>query len=634
MSEWGLLFLMAAVATTVILVPGLAVGAALRLRGALLWGFAPAGGVAALAVSAVALGLAGVRWQLWSSGAVIALLVLLAAAVGRLLGRGKPLRPSSSPRPWVLGVAVSTGAVLGALRMAAIIGHPENVSQTNDATFHLNVLRFIGESGSASSMDVLDALGASGFYPAAWHAVASLLTGVGFDSVLVANALSVAMAGPLWTLSITVFVWCATEGRRLPSVAAAVLSPTLFAFPFYMLDFGVLYPYALALVLVPGTLSVLVAQMRSAVMPLGRSQDRTPWALTAVVSLVGLAAIGFAQPAALLVWVIGATSLAVWHVVHRRASDGRIRWLRSAGALVVIVLTALAIWLAVTSISSEQLWPPHTSAPRAAIQLLLNSSAGPGPMIAISVLASIGFVVAVRVEALRWLALFGAAIAIMTLVAVSVQSPAIRGLLAAWYADWHRFLALMPLVVVPFAALGAEAVARWVDQRWTRLTRVVAVALLGVVLAETGIWVAADLRTGTHRYDAAALDYLSDDERSLLESLPDLVSSDARILGNPSAGAAFGYALSGRDVIPRTWSKPKEQAFEILRQDLVDLADDPSVCQAVRQIGVDYVLDFGPSAEGPGKWDMPGLTGFASAEGFEMVAADGGASLWRITGCG
>lgn len=633
MNEWGLLFLLMAMAAAVILVPGLAIGAALRVRGPLLWGFAPAGGVAALAVGAVVLGFSGVRWQLWSAGAIVALLVLLAAAVGRVVGPRRSVRPASASRPRALIMAMSVGAVLGALRMTAIIGHPENISQTNDATFHLNVLRFIGETGSASSLDVLGALGASGFYPAAWHAVASLLTPLGFDSVLVANALSLAIAGPLWTLSITAFVWCATDGRLGPSAAAAVLSPTLFAFPFYMLDFGVLYPYALALVLVPGVLAVLIARMRSAERTSGDVDRWLAWALTAIVSLVGLAAIALAQPAALLVWLIGATSLAAWHVLHRRSVTDAIPWWRSAGALALILLTALGIWLAVTSISSEQLWPPHTPAPRAALELLLNSSAGPGPMITISLLALIGFAVAVRVPSLRWLALFGAAIAIMTLVAVSVQNPAIRGLLAAWYADWHRFLALMPLVVIPFAALGTEAVVRWAGTRWAHMTRVVAVAMLAVVLTETGIWVARDLRTGTHKYDVVALDYLSEDERNLLEALPDLLGPDDRILGNPSAGAAFGYALSGRDVVPRTWSKPKSQDFETLRLELVDLAEDPSVCAAVRRMGVDYVLDFGPSAEGPGKWDMPGLTGFASAEGFEKIAADGEASLWRIVGC-
>ncbi|PYD00211.1 hypothetical protein B4U78_011445 [Microbacterium esteraromaticum] len=630
MIDWLLLIVTAAMASAVVLVPGLALGYGLRLRGVMLWGFAPAAGVALLAVSATLLPFAGLSWSPLTALGSTAVLVGLAAVTSRLIlpSAGRERNPGAGP----LWTAVAFGALLGMARMSAIIGHPENVSQTNDATFHLNVLRFIGETGSASSFDVLGALEASGFYPAAWHAIASLLTSVGFDSVLVANAVSLAIAGPVWTLSITAFVWCATGGRRLPSVSAAVLAPALYAFPFYMLDFGVLYPYALAVAIVPGILAVLVMRMRSA----QRATDDAGWrgwVLATLITLVGLTAVGFAQPAALLVWLIGATSLAVWHILRRRAHPSRIPPWRTAAALTTVLLGALGIWFAVTAISSEQLWPPHRSAPRAALDLLLNSSAGPGPTISISVFAVIGFVVAVRAPSLRWLAIFGAAIAVMTLVAVSVQNPAIRGLLAAWYADWHRFLALMPLVVIPFAALGVDAVVRRVRERRARLARTAAVAALAIVLAEVGIWVAVDLRTGTHRYDAAAVDYLSTDERDLLEALPELVGSADRVVGNPSAGAAFGYALSGRDVIPRTWSKPNDPDFEMLRFELVDLAEDPAVCDAVRRMDVDYVLDFGESAQGPGKWDMPGMTGFAEAEGFEKVAEDGAASLWRITGC-
>lgn len=70
-----------------------------------------------------------------------------------------------------------------------------------------------------------------------------------------------------------------------------------------------------------------------------------------------------------------------------------------------------------------------------------------------------------------------------------------------------------------------------------------------------------------------------------------------------------------------------------MRDDLADLEDDPQVCPAVEALGVDYVLDFGESEEGPGKWEMPGLTGFSGAAGFTLVAERGDASLWLITGC-
>src|SRR5690606_19607486 len=128
--------------------------------------------------------------------------------------------------------------------------------------------------------------------------------------------------------------------------------------------------------------------------------------------------------------------------------------------------------------------------------------------------------------------------------------------------------------------------------------------------------------------------YLSTDERKLLEALSDHVRPGSRVVGNPSTGAAFGYALSGVDVVPRTWAMPDDADFQQLRLGLVDIATDPGVCTAVASLGIDYVLDFGKSAEGAGKWDMPGMTGFEEHPGFQFVAERGGASLWRIEECG
>lgn len=612
------------------LLPGIAVAYALRMRGLLLWGFAPAAGVAALAVSATVLGWIGLRWSVWTAAAAVAVLIVIAALVGLVLSS---FRPRSVPRSRVPGIVIAllAGALLGAVRMAVMIGAPQNISQTNDATFHLNALRFVQESGSASSLDLLGTIGASGFYPAAWHAVASLVMDVsGVDVVGAANATSVALAGPIWTLSIVSFVWCATNGGRLATIAAALMAPALFAFPFNMLDFGVLYPYALSLALVPGTLAVLIVALRKGDQPDDRgARSRRMWS-AAVGSLIGLIAMGFAQPSALLTWVIGAVVIGTSALVRGWNAHAARRGIRIVGILGVGV-GGIVAWMAITRLSSSALWAPQKPALQAGVDLLLNAGVGPGPVFAMSVLALMGTIVSLRHADLRWLVAFGAAISLLTLMAVSVQNESIRSLLAAWYADPHRFTAMMPLVVIPLAAIAVDGVAMWFrDRRWSVA---IAIVLLAAVVIETLVWTSAVARSGHTSYGESGSSYLSVDERGLLEELAQYVEPGGRVLGNPSAGAAYGYALSGVDVVPRTWSMPLSTSFQLLRDDLVRLADDPAVCAAVDDLGIDYVLEFGESAKGAGKWDMPGLTGFAGAEGFQKVAEDGEASLWRVTGC-
>ena len=630
MTTWATATIVALTAATVVLLPGSVLAFGLRLRGVLLWAFAPAAGVGALGLGATALGLLGIPWS-----PATAAIVVIACAVGAWAVT-LPVRTTSVRQPWAAGRwvlgAIVIGAIIGAVRMAEIIGSPANVSQTNDATFHLNALRHIADTGSASSLDLLGTTGGSGFYPAAWHAIASLtmqLTGA--DPVLAANAVSLAIAGPIWVLSIGGLVWATTRDGKVTAFTA-LLAPALFSFPFHMLDFGVLYPYALSLAILPGVLAVLVTSTDQSTgdgYPRGRMVRAALH--TGIVTLVGLVAIGFAQPSVLLVWVVAAVA---WGLVRTLSTwtgaTANARWIRGFVA-VVLILTASGIWLAMVSISSENLWPAIRNLPDAAMRMLINGSVGSGPALVLSALAIGGFVIAVRSERLRWFALFGVAIAVLVLVAQSVQNDTVRMLLSPWYADPRRFTAMMPMVVIPFAAVGLTAISRWQGWRDGRLGTAVALVLVALVYVETVVW--TTVNPVQHRYGETERSYLSVDERDLLEDLDTYIAPGERVIGNPSAGAAFGYGLSGVDVIPRTWSMPGDAAFQTLREDLARLENDPRVCPAVDTLGVDYVLDFGESEDGPGKWEMPGLTGFAGEPGFTLVAERGDATLWRITGC-
>lgn len=112
-----------AVAGVVLLVPGLLIGAALRLRGLALWAFAPVASTAAVAALAVLYGLARVPWSALSAGVGVLALAGLAALVGLAHGRApRKDRDGSVPRP--LALALTAGMAVGAARLMMYVGDP------------------------------------------------------------------------------------------------------------------------------------------------------------------------------------------------------------------------------------------------------------------------------------------------------------------------------------------------------------------------------------------------------------------------------------------------------------------------------------------------------------------------------
>jgi hypothetical protein len=264
-----------------------------------------------------------------------------------------------------------------------------------------------------------------------------------------------------------------------------------------------------------------------------------------------------------------------------------------------------------------------------------------------SVLLLAGIVAAVRDRRLRWLIVAWAGVSLLYVVSVGTDLPVVKRVLTGpWYGDSFRLAAMVPLVVVPLAAIGLTMLIRLLSAASTRIALrrdvlafvamavIAVVGIVNVILTPVVLLRVADETDEQSRYALNDRSYLSADEHALLTELPDLVPDDALIIANPSTGAAFGYFLGRRDVIPRTWSPPISQAWDVLSDRMHDAGEDVVVCEALAAYGApDYVLDFGIGGTGPGEYLMPGMTGFEDRPGFELVAAEGDASLWRITAC-
>lgn len=650
------------VTVAVVFAPGLLIGAALRLRGLVLWALAPAASLVVLSVLAIGLGAAGVAWSALSAG--IGCLVAVAIAFGAGIALG-PRRPRAHARwNWPLAAGIGVGAVLGLARIVLYIGEPGAVSQTNDAVFHLNALRWIVETGSASSLDLSGVTGSRAFYPGAWHATTSLVVMVSGASIPVAvNMVSLVIAAGVWPLTIA---WLTREASRSAAAAAtaAALSPVLIAFPMLMLEWGVLYPYLLSVALLPAAVAVVVAAPRW-IGGDGPVEGVTRATVHLAVLLLGaLSAIAFSQPATLLAWAILALSFATWWAVPRAARAHGRRRIVLVSAISAFWLVLIGLWIALTRSTSGSHWPPFQGKLAVIADVMLNGQVMLPYAVGASVLMLFGLVVAVLRPDLRWLASAWIIVSGLYVVAAAIGQPFLRRwLVGAWYADPYRLAAVAPVVVIPLAAIGLTTAIGWLLRRradaatrfvfadrvvaasrepevrvsWWAVSVATVVGLVSLALAPVVMMPKVIEREwdAESRYAESADSWLSPDERALLEQLDELVPGDARVIGNPSTGTGFGYMLSGRDVFPRTWAHPRTGEWGTIQEGLRDAGTDQAVCDALEVYGdPEFVLDFGEGEETPGRFILPGMTDFDGQPGFELVAEVGDASLWRITACG
>lgn len=652
-AEWAGTLPVLLTALALVLLPGFAVARAFDVRGLAALAVSGPLSIAVAAVAAVVFGWTGIPWSPVSLA--IAFVVVVGAAwglrrvtrtaslpIGDLAAtrdvRDEAMGASRRPGRWIVPVGVLLGVVFGIWRLAAYIEDPAGISQTNDAVFHMNAVQYILDTSNASSMHVSSVIGARGFYPAAWHSVVSMivaLTGAGIP--IAANAFTLVIGAVIWTLGLSWFARTITASDTVAALTA-ILSGALQLFPLLLFQWGVLFPNALSAAMLPA--------VAAAVMNLPRwwssSTALRSWLQGTVLVGGGAAAIALAQPATLL--VLGLV-VVLWF------SDRMLRFppggSRQRGLLLAAAawLLLAVFWFALSRGTGGSHWPPFRGKAEVLLDVFLNGQMRIHWAYVVSILMLVGLVVVWRRRDLRWLAFLWIGISVLYMLVAAVGMPAVRNvLLGAWYADPYRISAYAPLVVIPLAAIGLDRIARLAErrlagQRAVRVPAAIATAtvlMLGIVLLRP-IPMPAFIE-GTFdaesRYLTKDDTYLDGDERALLSDLDRYVESGARVLGNPGTGTGFGYMLSGVDVFPRTWSPPRTTQWQILAKDLKHAADDPSVCEALSALGSpEYVLDFGPGEDGPGRFVMSGMTGFEKEDGFELVARRGDAALWRITAC-
>ncbi len=634
------------VAVALLVVPGYATARAARLRGLLAWAVVAPASLTVIGLSSLLAPMVGVGWSAFPVVVVSALVIAIAAIIGHLFRHSRaepPAMPPWSRRATAIGLVV--GGLLLATQLVLVAGAPSNFSQSFDNVFHLNAVRFVLDTENGSPLHVGQMTSPSGgvpFYPASWHATVAVIVQLAGCSIPVAsNALMIVAAAMMWPAGVVLLAVTLFGRGRTVAAGAGVLAAGLPAFPLLMVDYGVLYPYFLALCALPAVLALTVLSLGLSVLPGGAS--RAVVVLFLLGSLPGLA---LTHPGGFVAWLFAGTlavGFAVLRYTHSRPSRRRL----------TIVLGASTAWLVIAFVAWRILrppleargWPTTESISQAVGEVVTLGVVGDAVPFVLVVLMWIGVIAALRsrqllpIYAVSGLVVFG----VLYVAASAFPWGNLRDLLAAaWYNNAPRLAALIPLLAVPLAAYGLSVAAEFLRRLAGQISVSPAVLRASLVALCVAVVAGSQLVAVRDSVAEAAKGYrvmsdsplVSAEELALLERLPDLVPEDAVIAGSPWTGTGLAYALADRRVLMPHMFVDISPEMGAINEGLADAYQDPRVCAAVEATDVNYLLDFGTEEVHGAHHSFPGFSGAATSPSLELVDAVGTARLYEITACG
>jgi hypothetical protein len=633
--------------------PGLVATYLGGLRGITAWATAPLVTVAVVAAVAVLGGWFGFRFGLWPVAVGFVVTAALAAGLSLLLRARGVERPPADPRQYSLAVVIGAviAAVIGAWTFISGVPRPDAISETFDAVYHYNAIRYIEQTGKASPLTI-GTLGQpstkGNFYPDAWHLMAALLAELTGGSILVVATVTclvvAAVVWPVGCLLLARLLFGATGKRAVAAVVITGMLSSLFgAFPWMMTGWGMLWPNTLGMALAPAGVALGLSITRI-------SEGDTFGVRRWPFAVVGAWAIAIAHPNS--AFSVGLVCLipvlmAVWPYVSDQWNRHTLRTtvVLLGGLVVVIIGGYIALQLPPIRHVEAQIWPVNQPPTFAAVSAFSNSTNGQPAELLLATFAIIGMITCFVWRQRRWLVVAEFIIVALYAAAAGVTSKPAHLITGLWYDDSHRIAGTLPIVAIPLATIGVLAVGEWLYRVPFQALAARPAAALAVPLA-VGTVVAVgtavqsvpnNANTVGHGFSTSG-DYafVSPAKAQFLAAVARTVPANAVVADNPFAGTAYLYTLAGtRMLFPQVGPTSNNKLMSYLAANLVQIAHNPEACSLVRDYGVDYMViapdNYLSPRQMPGFYS--GVVNPGKDSGFRLIRKDGPLRLYKITIC-
>ncbi len=617
------------IACALLVLPGLPAALLLRLRGAAVLGGAIVLSVASVGAGSLLAPLVGLQWSFLPVLIVAAVIAAIAGALWFL--RRSEAERISAGHGRAVWVGIGTAAIGWIVILVVGISGAEHPTQLYDGLFHLNAVEFILNNGDASPfhMTMVVPGATSTFYPTLWHALVALI--VPFSSAVVpaTNVMTIAVIAVIWPVALATLTAVLFPHHRTAAAWAPLVGFGFSIFPLGFLNWGVLYPNLVGTLQVPLVLAFVILACRRDT----AGAQRLGLALTAIAAM---GATGLGHPSALL----GAIALLVPFAAWRAWLVAKAGGLRTRGVVVIASAASAVVLVAVwrfANVTTHE-WLPNSTLAAALGEVAFLSPVSRATGLLVGPLAFLGIWTVVKTR--RWWILGSYGMAILLFLASTWLTvlPVRSAIVGVWYDDTTRVAALLGMLGLPLAALGASVAWDWIraQREQGRTRRAAAVLVIGVLLAATHLSAVVNdvrfMRNVSFRFDVHSQG-LSPEEAELFSQAAAELGPDSLVIGDPLTGAALLYAYTGRDVVfPHVTGKYGADAENLARSLNTGSA---AVCESLERLGVTHVLDFGDRELYENHFTTyDGLHDLADSPLLTEVAGVGeDATLYEVTGC-
>jgi D-galactosaminyltransferase len=610
-------------------------------------------GVVGLAI--IPYGALRIPWNALTALAAFVVVAVVAASLPKLLSRYRDTAAEKQAIVLRPALVVAAGTALGAalIFVAAYKGIPhwQSIPSTWDSVWHANEIRFIVETGQASSTHMGELRNvethAQLYYPSVFHALAALqceLFGAAPTTAYTLNSLAVAVW--LFPASAAILTWTLLRPRSSQwrtagaAATAAALAASFTALPYVEFDTASMPNMAAYGVAVPTAVLIMSCL---------RHRDRIPLAVLALLGVFSVHTTGGVVTVIFVVmwWLVSA----LWHPVRGRWRDFLTLLIIAVPSLLALLPQFLSVFQQAEVIAGHA-FITHEGKKKglfdAIVQHTRHLNDYPIQNILIALAAVGGLILLCR--RVYW----PLAVWLLLMVAIVHSSAPFKGPLGSvigrfsdlFYSDPRRLSAVVTMVITPMAGIALFAAvllvvagARRLSERLTRHApdrpfwiATTAVLLVGISVGLAYHYFPRHKRLIGEKYDSVMID---DKDLAAFAYLATLPGAKDTLIGNANTdGTAWMYAVAGLHPLWTHYDYPVQQGPGYQRFTFWAYADDadhdPRIAEAVKALNIRYVLTSTPVVL---KFAMPdGLVSLDQSKSWEQIYDNGETRIYEWRG--